>query len=209
MYKIINILWFTFFSFSLSYVQADSESTESSLALEQESPVGFSDPEELMSDLIHRAVDFKNWKKQDDFFVQLENYFDFSYMARFVLGRTAKKIDAEQLQEFIDVFSEIQILSLFPQIKNTASIKLLRSHSKNKKTVLYFSYKTENNQIEVGIFVKKNKDGSVKIYDFQFEAVRMLLTWRTQLNSIIKRQGFEGMMQDLKAGLEKKRDSLD
>lgn len=211
MYKAVSFLLLSFFILPFQYAQASIEGAASDLSEKQKEQAGFSDPEKLVFDLIHKAVNLEEWRKQDDFFTQLESYFDFSYMGRFVLGRAVKQISDIQLQDFISVFAEIQTLALLPYIKDTDSIKLIKSRSKNNKTILIFSYETENSQaIELGVFLQKNKENNlVKIYDFRIEEVRMLLNWRGQLSSIITRQGFYGMMQGLRSNLEKKKSSLE
>ena len=100
----MTILLVAFFSVFVSYAQTEEATDEA--VLEQ---TGFSDPEELVFDLIEKSSDFENWRKQDNFFTQLDNYFDFPYMARFVLGRAGKTIDETQLKEFINIFTKLQV----------------------------------------------------------------------------------------------------
>ena len=211
MYKVFRFLLVSLFSLSMWLAQANKG--EGSLHMEknsQESSV-FSEPEELVSDLIAKAVEFKNSREPGDFVTQLENYFDFSYMARFVLGRNVgQKINKTQLKEFIELFTEVQALSLLPHLKNLDSIKLLRKTSTKDQTLLKFNYENENNQdIEIGIFVKKDKKSRVKIYDLHIEGIRLLLTWRSEFQSVIERQGFDGMMSELRDSLENKRAGID
>ena len=211
MAKVIHLCLIFLFSFKLGLVQADSGKTNSNISVEQETQVDsvFSDPEELVSDLIKKAVDFENWRKQDDFLIQLGNYFDFSVMARFVLGRAVKQIDATQLKEFIALFTETQVLAYLPYFKNLDSIKLLRKKSDKNKTLLVFSYMLESGQaIEIGIHVRK-VEGVVKIYDMQIDGVRILMIWRAEFRSLIRSKGFEAVMNSLRDKLEKAKSSLD
>ena len=207
MFKIINLL---FLSLSAGWIHANTEKLSVSVGHSPAKAVVFSDPEALVSDLLLKAVDFENWIKQEDFLIQLRNYFDLSYMSRFVLGRSWKQIDSAQFKEFTDLFAETQALSLLPQIKDLDSIRLLKKRSKDNKTLLTFSYQRERRQaIEVAVFVRKNQDGLVKIYDFKIEDIRLLLNWRAQIKSIISRQGFEGMISDMRSALEKKRSGFE
>ncbi|MCZ0932963.1 MAG: ABC transporter substrate-binding protein [Oligoflexia bacterium] len=211
MIKIINLVLISVLSMPIGLVQADSrESGESNsnLSIEQKAQAGsvFSDPEEFVSALFKKTVDFEeDFRERDNFLIQLGNYFDFPVMARFVLGRTVKKIDTAQLKEFIALFTESQVLSLLPSLKNIDSLKLIRKKSgKKNKTLLIFSYTGENNKpIEIGIYVKEVSEGLFKIYDVRIEGIRMLMSWRSEFQSLIRSKGFEGMMNDLRDKLEK------
>ena len=207
MFKIINLL---FLSLSAGWVHANTKKSVVSVGHSSAKAVVFSDPEELVSDLILKAVDFENWIKQEDFLIQLRSYFDLSYMSRFVLGRGWKNIDSAQFKEFTDLFAETQALTLFPQIKDPDAIRLLNKRSKDNKTLLTFSYDREVGQaIEVAVFVRKNQDGLVKIYDFKIEGIRLLLNWRSQIDSVVRSKGFEGMIKDMRSNLEKNKADLD
>ena len=202
MCKFLYFLLFSFFSLSIGFVQASTEKP-ASLALQAGTPPVFLDPEELVSDLIKKASDFENLSAQDDLLILLENYFDFLAMARFVLGRTVKQINEAQLREFITLFTENQVLSLLPHIKDIDSIELLRKSTNKNKTLLIFNYirKGSHQAIEIGIYVRK-VNGVLKIYDMQIEGVRLLLTWRSEFRSLIRNKGFEGMMNYLRDRLE-------
>ena len=205
MINIINLMLISCLAIGTGFVQADSGESNSNLSIEKGTSVVsvFSDPEELVSALIKKAVDFENLRTQDDFLVQLGSYFDLSAMARFVLGRTVKKIDTAQLEEFTVLFVKSQVLSLLPHIKNLDSIELLRKRSDENKTVLIFNYMGENNKpIEIGVYIRKDSKGAVKIYDARIEGIRILMSWRSEFRSLIRRKGFEGMMSVLRDKLD-------
>ena len=207
MIKVVNLCFVLFFSLIIGLSQAVSNE-------QAQSNFTFSDPKELVLNLIDVVLNTEDFYKEDSFFETMENYFDFIPMGRFVLGPPARSLNKKQLEEFVIVFREYELLKMIPKIKGSdlkeVNFISIESSKDGKKAKLAFDIVSYNNSqpVRVHFYTRTDKKGFLKIWDVDIEGVRMLLRWRTEYQSIMVRKDFEGMMSILREKLEEKKDSL-
>ena len=131
----------------------------------------------------------------------MEGYFNFLFMARFILGRSSRSISKEKMQDFIEKFTELQILYFLPKIKETffkseeSCFNFTKTFSKNRRTVVHINFHQSNqSDINFAFYIKELPADIFRIYDMQVENIRLLLSWRSEYQSIIRRKGFDGLM---------------
>ena len=149
------------FSLKVSLVFADFNKQERSFKEEGAvTAVVFSDPKELVFDLIEVVSKAKSFGQRGELLKRLENYFDIAAMSRFVLGRAVTQIAPSQLTEFISLFGEYQLLIVIPKFESFSAQDLefigMRSLAEGDKFVLSFNYTQPNGGVVgLGFYVKK------------------------------------------------------
>ena len=204
MRKVMHLFLFLVVSLKVGFVQADSDKL-SFLCQEEGEAQNISDfpkPQQIILGLIEKAVNDENAQNSSDTFKQIEAYFDFPRMARFILGRASRTISEDQMQDFIKMFTELQILYFLPKIRSAylksedSCFDFTKTFTKDSKTVVYISFRQSNRpNINLAFYIKEFSADIFKVYDMQIEGVRLLVSWRSEYQSVIRRKGFDELMK--------------
>ena len=172
-------------------------------------PVVYSDPETLLLDLLDKVSKLGNQEieiaeKVEAFHDLLSGYIDLKNISRFVLGKYWRKINDKEKEEFISTFSNYILLTFVPKINSYLSqgvFQIERNDERRPGFHIITSKYTETNKepVDVAWIIKKNKETeSYKIFNIQTEGISFIILWRDQFNSIIKQQGINGLIDELK-----------
>ena len=128
--------------------------------------------------------------------------FDFRTMARLVLARDWKKLDAAKRDEFVDQFTTYLANDYGSRIERyqQEEVKVMGEQPKPRGDV---EVRTKiiggkNNGAMVDYRMRKGKDGSWQIIDVVIEGISLVANFRDQFREVIARGGPEALLQKLK-----------
>ena len=132
------------------------------------------------------------------------NVFDFTAMARSALGLHWKDINAQQQQDFTQVFTAFLRDSYISRIADYSGQQvkvnflgesdLGGGRSEVKTTIEQPGGKAP---IQVN-YALRNSNGKMLIYDIAIDNISIAANYRNQFNRVINNQGFDSLMNDLK-----------
>ncbi|HID97064.1 MAG TPA: ABC transporter substrate-binding protein [Thermodesulfobacteriaceae bacterium] len=128
--------------------------------------------------------------------------FDFGEMSRRVLGVNWKKATPEQKTEFTKIFARLIEASYIGKIDNYTDEKVIFEKELIKRNYarVFTTIRTGTKDIPVtySLIFKK---GTWWVYDVKVENVSLVSTYRSNYNQIIRNNGFDHLLQDMKAKL--------
>jgi len=129
---------------------------------------------------------------------------DFRTMARRALGRTWKTLDPEEQQRFVKLFRDLIEYTYGNRLSEYKGQKVRyekAEYKKNKARVKTFVIEPDK-EIPVEYRLRKTKEGW-KIYDVRIEGASLVRTFRQDFQSILDRDGYEGLVKRLKEKVER------
>ena len=130
--------------------------------------------------------------------------FALDIIARFVLGRTWRTLTPKQRQNYQHVFTEYVLVVYDHQISQYGSFNVVLSGhpvpvGRGDILVMTKAVTDRSTQpVEIGWRVSRIR-GKLKIVDVVIEGVSMLQTQRSEFSSVVRQNGFQGLMKQLKA----------
>lgn len=124
----------------------------------------------------------------------LQSRFDMATISRFTLGKYWKQLDAAQQAEYRTLFDQM-IVSMYAERFSTYSgqeFKVSSARADEKGDVTVESSIIDPNGVKKDISVNwrvRVKDGTPQIVDVTIEDVSMIITQRSEFDSIIQRAG--------------------
>lgn len=141
-------------------------------------------------------------QRRDEILVIVDEYFDFSEMAKRALGRPWREISAVQQQEFIKLFKQLLFNTYVRRIETTATPNTSTRYDSEAVDDRYAVVKTRvvgTNQPDVEIEYRLFLSGANwKVYDVVIEGVSLVNNYRQQFSSILNRQSFDSLLQQLR-----------
>ena len=141
-------------------------------------------------------------EREARFHTILRDGFDLPFIGRFVLGRYWKKIDAEQRSDYQNLFSEyvLQIYSarLGGYAGETLTVVSERPAGSKDVGVLTRIDRPSGPPIMADWRVRIT-DSRPRIIDVAVEGVSMVVTQRAEFAAVIQRNGFDGLIEVLRA----------
>ncbi|WP_423909559.1 MlaC/ttg2D family ABC transporter substrate-binding protein [Candidatus Spongiihabitans sp.] len=141
--------------------------------------------------------------------------FDFDYISKLVLAKSWKKANARQRQAFADEFKRLLIVTyataLF-QYTGNETVEFGESDVKEKKGVRFGTVNTavsigEQGSIPVvySLIQDNRRDDrhQWKIYNLTVGSLNMVLNYRAVIQSLIHREGLDGMIAGMKENNDK------
>lgn len=134
----------------------------------------------------------------------VHEYFDVQFITRGVLGKYARKIGAEDRRTFDELFSEFVLAVYLPYLSefDRDRLRLLDARARGKRdTVVRSEFRTDEGAwVGADWRVRRTEDG-LRVIDLVVEGVSLLLTQRQEFEATIRKRGFEGLIEDLRARL--------
>ncbi len=125
--------------------------------------------------------------------------FDFDEMSRRCLGTYWKEIDSNQQSEFVRLFSDLLARTYLSKIETVEegmvkfdSEKLDLPRAQVKTTI---KYKGDNFPLDYKLL---STDTGWRVYDVVIENIGLVANYRNEFAGIIRKEGFEGLIQRLK-----------
>jgi len=207
--KIIsNILIYTYMFFCISHVEASSVAVDNDTA----------QLKAYVSNLITKGRDILDnnslteedkVKKSADL---IRNNLHLDWMAQYALGRNKKTLSTQEIQKFIDIYSEF-IVQAYADLSKTYSGEkpVIKKVSKIDDNMFIVSLEILKKDSDTGIKVdylvhklENAKKSTYKIDDIITEGVSILNSQKSEFNNIIINQGIDALIDDLKGKLVSK-----
>ncbi|MCH7711728.1 MAG: ABC transporter substrate-binding protein [Proteobacteria bacterium] len=138
--------------------------------------------------------------------------FNLAFMARFAAGSRWKRLSADQREKLIEAFSALTIATYAERFDgysgerfDTLNEKQFRPTTRLVKTGLV---KSDGKTIVLNYLVGQ-RGGIWRVIDVHYKGVSELAVRRSEYTSVLKRKGFDGLIETLEkkiANLRKKRD---
>lgn len=171
------------------------------------------DASAFIRNLGHQAVSVlqshgKNLDAREKAFRKLlAEKFDLTLIGRFSLGRYWRRASAAQRRDYLNLFSEYVLQAYASKLGGYAGEKLIvvsETALSNKKDFYVKSriQRPSGLPIKATWRVRVGKDG-IKIIDILVEGISMAVTQRDQFSAVVRRNGFEGLLEVLRARTDK------
>jgi phospholipid transport system substrate-binding protein len=137
----------------------------------------------------------------------LAEKFDLTLIGRFSLGRYWRRASAAQRRDYLNLFNEYVLQTYASKLGGYAGEKLIvvsETALSNKKDFYVKSriQRPSGPPIKATWRVRMGKDGT-RIIDILVEGISMAVTQRDQFAAVVRRNGFEGLLQVLRARTDK------
>ncbi len=132
----------------------------------------------------------------------LRDGFDLPFIGRFVLGRYWKQIDHEQQSDYLNLFSEyvLQIYSARLGGYEGETLTVVAERPAGTKDIVVMTRidRPSGPPIMADWRVRVT-DNRLRIIDIMVEGISMVVTQRQEFASVIQRNGFDGLIEVLRA----------
>lgn len=142
---------------------------------------------------------------RDDIRPILLDEVDTVYSGRLVLGRSARGMDSEKIEEFADALSDLLIRRyadglLDFRTRDQVEILPLSGENTERMTRVKTRVTLENGEQAPVDYVFRKTDDGWKIFDVIVEGISYVTTFRNQIGEAIRREGFDTTLEKLKRG---------
>ena len=137
---------------------------------------------------------------------EIDNVFDFKELSRRTLGKSWKKMSAEQQVEFVKLFKELLQGVYADRLLAYSDQKVIfdKEITLKKGRAEVQSYLQTSDGTKVPLFYRlTDKSGSWKVYDVIIEGVSMVKNYRTQFREIIAKDSPEKLLEVLRKKVNK------
>lgn len=141
---------------------------------------------------------------QDFIRQEVGEHFDVELVARRVLAKNWRKANAEQRQGFIDAFGLLLLRTYASSLLNYLDVDVTYQKTRVRKanereSVRVLATNSGGLQVPVTYEVRKDDD-KWRIYDVVVDGVSVVATYRSAFASIVRRQGVDGLIEQLRDG---------
>ena len=137
---------------------------------------------------------------------EIDHIFDFKELSRRTLGKSWKKMSADQQTEFVKLFKELLQGVYADRLLAYSDQKVLfdKEIMLKKGRAEVQSYLQTSDGTKVPLFYRlTDKSGSWKVYDLIIEGVSMVKNYRTQFREIISKDSPEKLLEVLRKKVNK------
>lgn len=131
--------------------------------------------------------------------------FDFDKMAQLSLGAAWKDINGDQQKEFTSTFSNLLAKTYLVKIETVkagmVSIETESVDETGQKATVKTLVKSKGDVFPID-YKLLNENGEWKVYDVVIENIGLIVNYRNEFSSIIRKDQFAGLMLKLKEKLE-------
>ncbi len=130
----------------------------------------------------------------------ISHYFDFREMAKRSLGRHWRKLNPQQRDEFVDLYSFLLQHSYIGKIDKYTNEKVVyQKEVIDGKYALVNTIILSKNDVQIPVDYRlKKKDNKWMVYDVSVEGVSLVNNYRAQFNSVIVSKGYDALVEKLK-----------
>ena len=135
--------------------------------------------------------------------VIIDERFDFRAMSQRTLATNWKKASDAEKQEFTDLFSQLIQSSYVGKLEayTNETVEYVTEKVKGRKALVETLIKTASADIPLN-YKMYSKDGNWLVYDVIIEGVSLISNYRSSYQTIVKNEGFDGLMAKMKAKIE-------
>ena len=135
--------------------------------------------------------------------VIIDKRFDFRAMSQRTLATNWKKASDAEKQEFTGLFKQLIQSSYVGKLEayTNETVEYVAEKAKGRKAVVETLIKTASADIPLN-YKMYSKDGDWLVYDVIIEGVSLISNYRSSYQTIVKQEGFDGLMAKMKAKIE-------
>jgi len=135
--------------------------------------------------------------------VIIDERFDFRAMSQRTLATNWKKASDAEKQEFTDLFSQLIQSSYVGKLEayTNETVEYVTEKVKGRKALVETMIKTASADIPLN-YKMYSKDGNWLVYDVIIEGVSLISNYRSSYQTIVKKEGFDGLMAKMKAKIK-------
>ena len=135
--------------------------------------------------------------------VIIDKRFDFRAMSQRTLATNWKKASDAEKQEFTDLFSQLIQSSYVGKLEayTNETVEYVAEKVKGRKALVETMIKTASADIPLN-YKMYSKDGNWLVYDVIIEGVSLISNYRSSYQTIVKKEGFDGLMAKMKAKIK-------
>jgi phospholipid transport system substrate-binding protein len=150
-----------------------------------------------------------NRQKFDDLVVLLEEPIDLDLVARLILGRYWRTTDDGQRQQYLQLFREYALANLASKLHlyRGQSFEVTGAKVVSDQDALVTSRILSDGEppLQVDWRLRQRSDGVLVTIDLIVEGVSLIVTLRSEFASVIERQGFDGLLAELRTRIAQTR----
>jgi phospholipid transport system substrate-binding protein len=143
-----------------------------------------------------------NQQKFDALVVLLDEPIDLDLVGRLILGRHWRTADDGQRQQYLELFREYALANLASKLHlyQGQSFEVTGAKVVSDKDALVTSRILSDGEppLEVDWRLRERNDGGLVTIDLIVEGVSLIVTLRSEFAAVIERQGFEGLLAELR-----------
>lgn len=159
---------------------------------------------ELTDETVPRDVRIRNFR------VLFNERFAVGPIARFVLGRSWRRASTEQKREFVSLFEDLMVVSYVDKFARYSGEPLkidraIQEEEGENRFIVYTSLvrpgSSDKKPVEI-LWRLGFREGAFKVLDVLIEGASMGLTYRKEFESIIRNEGIDGLLVQLRIKTE-------
>jgi phospholipid transport system substrate-binding protein len=130
--------------------------------------------------------------------------FDFQEMARSSLGQTWDTLTSEEQDQFVGLFTRLIEQRYKGKLDAYDNQKIIYKKEliKDKKALIYTVVVDKDLEIPIDYRLRENQ-GKWLVYDLRIENVSLIVNYRRDFDSIIRKEQFAGLVEKISKQLEK------
>lgn len=150
-----------------------------------------------------KAPEKKEERKQQVLDV-VNEMFDFHKMARSSLGQTWNSLTSEEQNRFVDLFKNLIEQRYIGKIDSFDNQKVIyhKQLVKGDRAMIYTDIVDKDLEVPI-IYKLQEVDGKWLIYDMKIENVSLIVNYRRDFESIIRKEQFAGLVDKITQQIEK------
>lgn len=142
-------------------------------------------------------------QKEEKLTVLFKTTVDTDWIAKFVLGQYWRSASLEQQNKYKGLHKQYLIKNYVPKFKEYSNQKVkigaVQDQGDEEYLVETVISSPDGPDVNVDYKVRKQKDGTFKIFDVIAEGVSMITTQRSEFGSILSRKGIDYLIEQLQA----------
>jgi len=176
------------------------------VAIEASSPAAVI--EETVQQVLGRlnADDAPDAKRSDELYALVTDivvpHLDMPLIARIVLGKYARRVDAAAMDEFTGEFRALLVRTYATSLMGYQGGRIDVTQAgqaprKGRATVNMRIYRADGAPIEIS-FLAHNRRGTWLVYDIRIEGISLVTNYRSEFSAILRSENVEGLIRTLK-----------
>ena len=141
-------------------------------------------------------------QKFDALVVLLNEPIDLDLVGRLILGRYWRTVDDAQRQQYLELFREYALANLASKLHlyQGQSFEVTGAKVVSDKDALVTSRILSDGEppLQVDWRLRERNDGGLVTIDLIVEGVSLIVTLRSEFAAVIERQGFDGLLAELR-----------
>jgi phospholipid transport system substrate-binding protein len=146
--------------------------------------------------------DLSDRQKFDALVDLLREPIDLDLVARLILGRHWRTADDAQRQQYLELFREYALANLASKLHlfQGQSFEVTGAKAVSDRDALVTSRIMDNGQapLQVDWRLRAQDDGRLVVIDVIVAGVSLIVTQRSEFSTVIERQGFDGLLAELR-----------